>query len=91
MIGDEAVVLVSMGSLDVGIRVSKCNAAMGVIDILLGVRYGSDQGQVVTHSAFFDDQSNLSLDLGVGDATLNAAKGRRVRTSSEDQSMLPVK
>jgi hypothetical protein len=51
---------------------------------------GKDQELAVTHSDFFDDQSNLPLDLDVGDAALKAAKGRRVRTSSEVQSMLPV-
>jgi hypothetical protein len=39
LIGDEAIVLVSMGSLDVGIRVSERNAAMDVIDIFPDVGY----------------------------------------------------
>ena len=50
-----------------------------------------DQWQTFpTYSDLFDDQSNLSLDLGVGDAVLNAAKGRSVRMSSEVHSIVPI-
>lgn len=43
-----------------------------------------------TNRDFFEDQSNLSLDLNVGEAAVNAAKGRRARTTSEDHNILLI-
>jgi hypothetical protein len=52
---------------------------------MVGLRSGRG-----TNRDFFEDQSNLSLDLNVGEAAVNAAKGRRVRTTSEDHNILLI-
>jgi hypothetical protein len=78
LIADEAVVLVSVGSLDVGVGVAECDSVQLVFCPVALLCSDGASVVIVTYIPFFADQFNLSCDLAVGIAVIDWKRARYV-------------
>lgn len=91
LIADEAVVLVSVSSLDVGVGVAECDSVRLVFCPVALLCLDGASVVVVTYIPFFADQLNLFCDFAVGIAVIEWKRERYVTIYTSEEFIVNLR